>query len=759
MQASRTGQKVALAGLVLQLALVGLAVGLWYVTATTAAMPTIWLMAAPVPVWLVTLLLFYCRYLQRREAAELEELTARGGERARIFAEEAEARPAAYRLRWMEKYLVAGFTLLEAGYHLGLGVLMLRWVRATEALPAEALPAIAFAVSGAVLAFLLSRYATGMAKSSAWRLLRAPGSYLFLSAVVVALLAVVLVLENYDVRTVGAAFAYVLSGLLVVIGAELTLNFILDLYRPRIPGAEWRPSYDSRLLNLIASPERIGRSIAEALNYQFGFEVSSTWFYKLLQKALVPLLLIGAVILWLMTSVVVVEEGQRYVVLRWGKRQPERLLAPRSRPYLIYPWPIDTTRKFDTEKVHELLLGVGGPRQEELILGKRVYLWSKPHGEREELDTLVARAPRRRETGQEQEVPSVDIIKLILDVYYRIQDPYQFGYAFTDAQRLLECLAQREMVRYAASATLDERLAGPGDQKRPQGIMSFGRGDAERELLKSIRQAVAEYKLGVKVLRVQILGCHPPDDAVPAFEEVIAAEREQDKLRYEAQAEANKMLAAVAGDPDRARRLAQLISGLRDLDDLLKVRQTGGDLKQAVGSKIEQTHNVIERYKDDIELERLMGRIRAEGPAGTRETIAQQLLQGQMEHLALLESIRADPEKFPLQEGVEDARKDLVARFGEVQGAAAVAVAEARAYRWRTEFQERARARSFPAQLAALEAAPTVYPTSKYLDALREGITGSPKYILAVDSRQIEWWLNLEKPPAPFELPFGEQAK
>ncbi|MHC4718824.1 MAG: hypothetical protein ACYS5V_17830, partial [Planctomycetota bacterium] len=71
MQASKRGQRVALGGLALQLGLVALAVGLRVTTASIGTMPAVWLAVAPVAVWLLTALLFYCRYLQRREAEEI----------------------------------------------------------------------------------------------------------------------------------------------------------------------------------------------------------------------------------------------------------------------------------------------------------------------------------------------------------------------------------------------------------------------------------------------------------------------------------------------------------------------------------------------------------------------------------------------------------------------------------------------------------------------------------------------------------------
>ena len=760
MLANKRGQTVALSGLLLQLVLAALAVALWWFTQLGAAWPALWLVIAPAPIWLVTLILFYCRYLQRREAQELDDLAARGGDRASIFAEGPDGQPmrlADRRLQWMERYLVAAFTLLLAGYHVILGILLLRSVGAAPAggITPQASAWMFVAIGLAFISLLFSRYATGMAKVQTWRLLRAPGSYLFTNSLVFFLLAAVLAAEHYKSHTFGSVIAYVLPVFMLIVGAELVGNFILDLYRPRIPGAERRFSYDSRMLNLIASPESIGHSIAEALNYQFGFEVSSSWFYQLLQRAFAPLLLAGVMIVWLMTSVVVVEEGQAYVVLHWGKEypqgHPQRLLTPRSRPYLIWPWPIDTARKFDTGKVHEIVLGIGTPQKEKLAKGgKRVYLWTEEHGPQEELDTIVAIPPRPEERRPEQEtrilqIPSVNLIKLIVAVYYRIDDPYKFGYTVTDPHKLLKAAAYREMVRYAASATLDDRAPGA------EGIMSAGRAQAARELQQRIAQAVSgdKHDLGVEIVGVEILGCHPGKDAAEAFEKVIAAERQQDKLRYEAQGEANKVLAAVAGDPDQALKLSQAIGFRQELKALLDLRDRGKDLAAGVGEVIVRAQNEADRLKEETEMERRMGKLSA-----NTKTIAQVLLERQTAFLSVLKN--TDPAGANLDAQVAAAQKEEARQFEGVQGQAAVDIARARADRWRREFRERARAETFGVQLLSLNAAPQLYRLDKYLDALGEGIKNRKKYIVATDRDKLEVRLNLQEQQESLgELPLG----
>src|SRR5690606_13640774 len=72
---------------------------------------------------------------------------------------------------------------------------------------------------------------------------------------------------------------YVLAALAATLGLEAALLLLLELYRPRRPGEAPRPPYDSRLLGLLSAPGDVARSIARAVDYQFGFSLSQTWLY------------------------------------------------------------------------------------------------------------------------------------------------------------------------------------------------------------------------------------------------------------------------------------------------------------------------------------------------------------------------------------------------------------------------------------------------------------------------------------------------
>ncbi len=192
------------------------------------------------------------------------------------------------------------------------------------------------------------------------------------------------------------AVAFVIPAVGILLAVELVLNFVLELYRPRVPGQEDRPSFDSRLFNIIAQPGDVGHSIADALNYQFGFEVSKTWFYQLLGKALVPLVIFGAIVLATISSVVIVHNGEQVVVLHWGR--PAGLLNPGL--HLKWPWPAATVSRFNVDEVHQIILGEGAERRPEEIRatimqegpqrGRELNIWTQEHGKRKELDFILA---------------------------------------------------------------------------------------------------------------------------------------------------------------------------------------------------------------------------------------------------------------------------------------------------------------------------------------------------------------------------------
>ena len=159
------------------------------------------------------------------------------------------------------------------------------------------------------------------------------------NALVLLSVAVGIAFQFFENDGVLEGITWGLAIYMLLIAAEIVLNFVLNLYRPRRPGETPRPAFDSRILSLFAAPDSIVRSINEAVNYQFGFDITSSWGYQLLLRSFAWLLAFGLVVLIALSSVVVVEPGQQAVRLRGG-----RIVGSVYEGSTMFklPWPLET---------------------------------------------------------------------------------------------------------------------------------------------------------------------------------------------------------------------------------------------------------------------------------------------------------------------------------------------------------------------------------------------------------------------------------
>lgn len=794
----RRGKNIALTGAVVQALLAAAMMVDWQLTGSQAAMACTWFLASGVLVWLMAALLFYCRQLERRESLEAEETSAGAPGSAIFERSELDLRAAANRLRFIERWVSPSFTLGWALIQVACAVLLYRSLVFRQAVDLDSeLPGAILSVAVAFVGFLFSRYSIGMSERAEWRLLRATGSYLTVNILAAAAVTLAMITGWYEAEASGGGanqvdrvLALVLPALQIILAAELLLNFVLELYRPRVPGQEVHYSFDSRLYNLVAQPGRVGHSLAEAINYQFGFEVSKTWFFQLAMRAFVPMLLFGAIALMAISSILIVENGEDYVISHLGRK--DRVVSRGM--HLKLPWPFETAERYQGEKIHSVLLGVGQPRSEAEReknfvhrgnVDREVYLWGQEHGMMEERDFLIA-APR----DPSSKAPPVNLIKLVVNVQFEIPGKSEEERAenlskfikYEDGDKLMECIASREMVRYCAMATLD-RPAGEGASDRPEAIMTYGREKAARELERRIQRAADEMQMGVRVTSVGLQAVHPPKEASADYEKVLEAERKQDVDVFNAEADANKALTEVAGDPLLALQLALAIRKMGELESL---RAQVGNPK-AFDAKLKDLlaqvqDDIDKKYRVEIDRERLLGRLQAEvnvdtmavhalQPGGSAQlTMRQQLLLDHLQYRATLQKILADDKDVGMkqrQEWVDQAIADASSAkktdganylLDHALGQPATLVAQAQAKRLSGELGERSKAETFQRNLMAYRACPKVYLTDRWLDVWDEVLPGMTKYLLAAERKNLEIWLDWTQQTAPMaDVSFGEK--
>ena len=758
----KRGQKVALIGAGLQVLLAVLAVILWRSTGSSALLTSWWLLLGGVPVWVMTAVLFYARDLAAREAQELEELQS-SGDQSRLFseAERLEQRPAARRVTMMERWAVRVLTLGMAAYHLVIAWWMFNVLRSADSVLLKGTgPAAAFLALSIVVSFLYSRYCTGMAKTKTWSLLRPAGAYLLICMIVNGCLFIAM-LASTAYPLAEAWVAFVAPGIMFIYGLEMILGFILDLYRPHIPGAEYRPAYESRLLNLLSEFGRVGHSIADTINYQFGFEVSGTWFYQLVSKAIVPLLIFGVLVLLLASSFVIVEEGEACIVKVLGRPiegpHGAKMLGPGG--HWKWPWPVATTERIEVGRIHTVVLGVGQERAAAKDrFGRNLIVWSEDHGYggRAETDFLIA-VPKAQQKQREQDgldgqaAYAVNVIRLVVSIQYRIDDAYEWAYNSSDSASLLKSLANEVMTEYCASATLDDKVSD--ESQRPQAIMTWGREAAASNLQKRIQSRIDRAKLGAKIMFVGIVSAHPPTSVIPDYEKVLEAERDQDKQRYQAQSRAAQILAAVAGQPANALKLYLSIHVERVLRTLQKEQSDPVRFNSSLAEYSRRTAEQIEALNLELTREQQLGRKTDDKDS---EPIEQQLKRRYGALASQLKAIGAKPKSYDYATAIAAASAQTESLFERLDGEPAKRIAEARAARWQKEQTAWTAVETYRRTLLPYQACPEVYRFDRIMDIYDELLPKIKVYVLSGDSKDVEIRMNLEEPPGDFQQGMAE---
>ncbi len=462
---------------------------------------------------------------ERLEKLELDELLKTHSSSAMFEAREAEVFPAQRSREQFEKFFVPGFTALLCLVQAGGAFFLWRWLSQPTTRVEIREPMVAISLFGlfALVLFLLGKFSAAMARLERHRLLRPGASYLLLAAYLC--FAVALGIVGVQAGLPRSDF-YVARGLCVLLGLiaiETLINLILEMYRPRVKGKIERPLYDSRLVGLLGQPEGLITTAAQALDYQFGFKVSETWFYRFFEKALGLLLLAQLGALLLSTSVVFIDAGEQGVLERFGQPVGSRtLLGPGA--HLKWPWPIDRVYRFQTEQIQSFDVGfTHDPAREK----DPVVLWTIPHTKEENF--LVANRERgslettNKLTGKR--TPPVSLLTVSIPVQFQITNLMDWAYKNEDAPALLQDLATREVVRYLTSADLAE-------------VMSHGRQEAVRSLTERIQGASDQRQLGARIVFVGLQDIHPPVKVAPDYEKVVSAIHTKQARILAAQADA-----------------------------------------------------------------------------------------------------------------------------------------------------------------------------------------------------------------------------
>jgi modulator of FtsH protease HflK len=447
---------------------------------------------------------------ERLEKLELDELAKGHGSSALFETRESELFPAQRSREQFERFFVPIFTVLLLILQGAGAFLLWRWLSSPTIRFQVTHPTMALALFAlfALVLFLLGRFSTTIARLRDQRLLRPGASYLLLAAYLSAVVSIGLIFVWGRFPKADLYVAYGLTALLALIAFETLLTLVLEMYRPRVKGKVGRPLYESRLVGLLGQPEGLITTAAQALDYQFGFKVSETGFYRFFARWLRWLVLAQLAVLILSTSVVFIEAGEEALLERFGRPVAGRsVLNPGG--HFKWPWPIDKVYRFRTEQIQSFEIGTTPDAQQRET---RVVLWTVAHTKEENFLVANRGSLSLQVTNNVagKRTPPVSLLTGTIPVQFQITNLVEWAYNHQNSSDLLEDLATREVTRYLVGADMNE-------------VMSHGLQNAVRSLTERIQTTANAHKLGAKIISIGLNDLHPPVKVAPDYEKVIAA--------------------------------------------------------------------------------------------------------------------------------------------------------------------------------------------------------------------------------------------
>lgn len=479
---------------------------------------------------------------------------------ATLFAGgESEPFSAARSLEQFEKWILPAVPVLFA---LGLGIAaawLYRDISRAVAGPHDHLLAAAFLSGQSFFLFLLGRLLFGLSREDAAAALRGaaaplpgpaaalrgPGTALGVTCFAGLVAAVAAVASHVgDDPRFDRFTAFALTAVVGVLALEQVLRFVIALYSPR----HRRPfltAYESRLGQLVADPTALARNFASAVDYQFGFNVSGSWFYRLLRNALAPLLIFQLLVLWLMSCLVFLGPEEEGVLEHFG-RPVENRWRLESGVHAKLPWPFETVQRVEARRV--LVTHVGYETDDETNRPS-VLTWTVPHYKKEDMYLVASRAPQALPGAESADRNAADavaasLVSVNIPVEYRITNLLAHVYGVQQPERVLQALANRALTRTAAQHDLADFL-GPR------------RAEIGRALQTRIQSDANAAGLGIEILFVGMQGVHPPTQVADAYESVVGALEQKEAAILTARAYTNQVLPVARANAEKALRDAE----------------------------------------------------------------------------------------------------------------------------------------------------------------------------------------------------------
>ena len=228
----------------------------------------------------------------------------------------------------------------------------------------------------------------------------------------------------------------------------------------------------------------------------------------------IVVVLLGIVTAWLLSGIYFVTAREQGVVLRFGE------YVARTPPGINYhlPWPIETVETPEVTTVNQITIG---------------YRTGAEANDENEAD--AAREESLMLTGDE------NIVDVNFTVGWVIKDPAEYLFDVDNPEQTIKAVAESAMREVVGQTQIEP-------------ILTQDRAPIEIQVRELMQKTLDAYRAGVTVTQVKMQKADTPSEVIDAYRDVQAARADQERMRNEAEAYANKIIPEARG---RAAKIVQ----------------------------------------------------------------------------------------------------------------------------------------------------------------------------------------------------------
>jgi len=258
--------------------------------------------------------------------------------------------------------------------------------------------------------------------------------------------------------------------------------------------------------------DQILKSLRDRLNGLFGGSggggESGSGGTKVNRLGLV-LIVAVAVLLWLLSGFYIVQQSERGVILHFGKK------AEPTGPGLHWRWPypVERVEKVNVDQVSTLWIG---RRSEKNSGGDNGYMLTEDE----------------------------NIIVVEFSVQYKVSDASDYLFNVRDPVSTITQATESAAREVVGKSKLDF-------------VMTDGQLEVAERARVLLQEILDRYKTGIKIVKVQMQKASPPEEVKAAFEDVVKAREDEQRLKNEAEAYANDIIPRARGAAARMIQEAQ----------------------------------------------------------------------------------------------------------------------------------------------------------------------------------------------------------